>query len=284
MFKKWRLWGSCLLLIALIAGAVAWTQSRPSHVQTAPATTNHVAQSSRHTDATTTLAEKPWTKLKQPLKLPILMYHSISTGNQLRVPLQQFDQEMTYLKRHHYRTLTTAEAIRALTTNTVPQKKVVWVTLDDAYRDNLKILPVLRKNRQHVTINAITGFTTKSNHLSLAAMRRMRDTGRVDFASHTVRHLDLTTLSAKQQRAELDDSKTWLDTTFDQDTRLLCYPAGRNNETTRRLAKQTGYTLALTTQEGVAELSQGRYSLKRLRIAPKMSLAAFASVVNVKNR
>jgi len=283
MFKKWRLWGGCLLLIALITGAVVWTQSRPSRVQTAPATTNHVAQSSQHDSATTTLAEKPWTKLKHPLKLPILMYHSISTGNQLRVPLQQFDREMTYLRHHHYRTLTTAEAIRALTTNTVPQKKVVWVTLDDAYRDNLKILPVLRRNHQHVTINAITGFTTKRNHLSLPAMRRMRDTGRVDFASHTTNHLDLTTLSAKQQRAELVTSKTWLDTKFDQDTRLLCYPAGRNNATTRRLAKQTGYTLALTTREGVAQLRQGRYSLERLRIAPGMSLAAFASVVTVKN-
>jgi hypothetical protein len=74
-----------------------------------------------------------------------------------------------------------------------------------------------------------------------------------------------------------------LDRHLDQNTRLLCYPAGRANATTRKLAKAAGYQLALTTQEGVAQLKQGRYNLARLRITPGMTTATFAALVNVPN-
>ncbi|MGY5339733.1 polysaccharide deacetylase family protein [Levilactobacillus spicheri] len=285
MRHNWKIWGGSLLLIALIGGAVAWRQAV---TRTAPATTTETTRGTHAATASSATVTRTrattWQTLKHPLKLPILMYHSISHGNQLRVPAAQFRREMVYLKRHHYRTLTTQEAIRALTTNTVPQKKVVWITLDDAYRDNLtRALPILKETHLHATINVITGFTHKANHLSLAEMRAMRRTGTVDFASHTVQYLDLNALTAAQQRKELVASKRWLDHHLDQNTRLLCYPAGRANATTRKLAKAAGYQLALTTQEGVAQLKQGRYNLARLRITPGMTTATFAALVNVTN-
>jgi len=282
MKRHWLLVGSCLLLIAALFGALTWTQHRQTAVQPATTSTKVHASSQANRVATKQSTQPaPWHQLKHPLRLPILMYHSISTGNQLRVPAKQFRQEMAYLTTHHYRTLTTQEAIRALKTNSVPQKKVVWITLDDAYKDNLtRALPVLQANRQHATINAITGFTHKANHLSLAEMTRMQATGRIDFQSHTVRHLDLNSLSAAQQQRELVNSKAWLDQHLHQTTPMLCYPAGRADATTRRLAKQAGYEIALTTQEGYAQYrKQGRYNLARLRITPGMTTASFANLL-----
>lgn len=285
MKHKWGILGSCLVLIALLGGGFLWSQSR-SHTTSRPARQNRVKRQATESKPVKKAATaKPWIKLKQPLKLPILMYHSISSGNQLRVPKKQFASEMAYLKQHHYRTLTTTEAIRALTTNSIPQKKVVWITLDDAYKDNLTNgLPALKKYKLHATINAITGFTHKHNHLSLAEMKRMKATGRVDFASHTVQHLNLDELTAAQQKQELVNSKQWLDQHLNQKTEMLCYPAGRANATTHRLAKQSGYQIALTTQEGFATMKQGRYNLSRLRITPGMTTATFADLIAVTNR
>ncbi|UIF29000.1 polysaccharide deacetylase family protein [Levilactobacillus brevis] len=283
MKRKWWLLGGCLALIALLAGGFVWSQSRPN-TTSRPARHNRIQRQDASSTAIKEVKATPWIKLKQPLKLPILMYHSISSGNQLRVPKQQFAAEMAYLKQHHYRTLTTAEAIRALTTNTVPQKKIVWITLDDAYKDNLTNgLPVLKKYNLHATINVITGFTHKSNHLSLAQMKQMKASGHVDFASHTVQHLNLNALTTAQQKQELVKSKQWLDTQIDQHTAMLCYPAGRANATTHRLAKQSGYQIALTTQEGFATMQQGRYNLSRLRITPGMTTATFADLIVVTN-
>ncbi|RXI78207.1 polysaccharide deacetylase family protein [Levilactobacillus suantsaii] len=285
MRRHWLIGGLSLLCLAGIWGGFAWHQHRLAATATQPQAT----RTTQHDQATTNrAAAKPttttWHHLKHPLKLPILMYHSLSTGNQLRVPPAQFAREMAYLKRHHYRTLSAAEAVRALTTNSVPARHVVWITLDDAYRDNLTAgLPILQRDHLHATINVITGFTHKSNHLTLAQMTKMATTNRVDFASHTVQHLDLDELSTSQQRRELSASKTWLDTHLHQQTQVLCYPAGRANATTRRLARQAGYKVALTTNEGVAQLSQGRYNLARLRVTPGMSTATFATLLAVTN-
>lgn len=279
MQKKFGYLGGCLvLIIAIIVGVGLRQQS--AH-QATPATAHRPVTQTSHVKTTHVATTKPWIKLKRPLQLPILMYHSISSGNNLRVPKQQFVQELTYLKQHHYRTLTAAEAIRALKTNTIPQKKVVWLTLDDAYKDNTKIMATLKKDHFHATINVITGFTHKTNHLSLAQLKQMKATGLVDFGSHTVHHLDLNALTTAQQRTEIINSKSWLDQHLHQTTTLLCYPAGRANAATHKLAKQAGYQLALTTQEGLASLHEGRYNLSRLRVTPGISTATFAALINV---
>ncbi|KRL01112.1 polysaccharide deacetylase family protein [Liquorilactobacillus capillatus] len=223
---------------------------------------------------------KKWVHYKQKCRIPILMYHSISSGNALRVPPKQFEEEMAYLKANHYYTLSTDEAIRAFATNSLPQRKVVWITLDDAYKDNYTAaFPILMKYHLHATINYITGFDQKPNHLTLDDAKVMRHSGLVDFQSHTVQHLDLNELSTNVQMQELANSKKWLDTNLRQNTQMICYPAGRYNQTTIRLANHLGYKVGLTTNEGLASVDQGWYSLSRVRVAPGISQQTFATLL-----
>ena len=61
----------------------------------------------------------------------------------------------------------------------------------------------------------------------------------------------------------------WL--TFDDgitDFYTIVYPAGRYSDVTMELAKNNGYKMGLTTNNGLASLDDGLYSLKRLRILP----------------
>ncbi|MDV0431319.1 polysaccharide deacetylase family protein [Lactiplantibacillus sp. DA1] len=216
--------------------------------------------------------------------LPILMYHSISSGNQLRVPAKEFRTEMTYLKTHGYRTLTANEAVYALKHRRLPQKKVVWVTLDDSYKDNMTAAwPILKQTHQHATINFITGFTHKKNHLTLADAKQMQASGNIDFQSHTVRHLDLNNLTYQVQLTELSSSKKWLDHNLQQNTKVICYPAGRANDQTIKADKQAGYQYALSTAPGIATSTQNAYNLTRQRVVPGMSLRAFQTLLTTTN-
>lgn len=215
------------------------------------------------------------------VKLPILMYHSISSGNALKVPASEFKAQMTYLKQQHYRTLTTTQAVYALSHHRLPQAKVVWVTLDDSYADNKTAAwPILKANHQHATINFITGFATHHNHLTLADARQMKASGAIDFQSHTVRHLDLNELTDQQQLTELTNSKRWLDQHLHQKTAVICYPAGRANQATVKAAKQAGYQYALSTAPGIATSQEPAYNLTRQRVTPGMSLATFATLLH----
>ncbi|MFC6181489.1 polysaccharide deacetylase family protein [Lactiplantibacillus daowaiensis] len=268
------------LLLLGLAGCTATATT------SAPSTKTSSTTSQKKTSAKAKTKAKPsakpyahWHTVKTA-KVPILMYHSIASGNSLRVPAKQFKAEMTYLKQHHYYTLTTAEAIHVLTTKQVPQKKIVWITLDDAYRDNYtKAWPILKQTQTHATINFITGFATKKNHLNLAEALKMQASGVVDFQSHTVHHLDLNQLTDKQQLAEMVGSKTWLDEHLHQHTRVICYPAGRANKQTLHAAKLAGYQLALSTTPGIATSHSARYNLPRQRVTPGLSLAEFQQLL-----
>ncbi|GAJ25706.1 polysaccharide deacetylase [Liquorilactobacillus sucicola DSM 21376 = JCM 15457] len=221
-----------------------------------------------------------WIHYKEKCRIPILMYHSISAGNALRVPPKQFEEEMAYLKANQYYTLSTDEAIKAFETNSLPQKKVVWITLDDAYKDNYTAaFPILKKYHLHATINYITSFSQKPNHLTLSEAKTMQHSGLVDFQSHTVQHLDLNALSTDVQKQELANSKKYLDDNLKQNTRMICYPAGRYNQTTIRLANHLGYKIGLTTNEGLACVDQGWYSLARVRIAPGIDRQTFMQLL-----
>lgn len=92
-----------------------------------------------------------WIHLNKPARIPILMYHSISKGNNsLHVPEQEFQAEMKWIKDHGYVTLTPVEAYLVLTRDIKPGKKCVLITLDDGYRDSYHTAyPIFRATCDH---------------------------------------------------------------------------------------------------------------------------------------
>lgn len=222
-----------------------------------------------------------WKHVKGNPNLPILMYHSISPStNTLRIPSNQFNQQMKWLKEKNYYTLTPQEAARVIIKHEVPNRPFVWITLDDGYEDNYqKAFPIIQKYNLHATINFITSFTKRKNHLTVNQAKKMITSGNINIESHTVSHQDLDILNSEQQTNEMVQSKKWLDKTFNQNTSVICYPAGRINAETSSIAKRAGYTLGITTQPGLANIDQGQFSLKRIRIVPKLSQSAFFKLI-----
>lgn len=270
-----------ILLIAVLTASVI--QKRDSSHRTVAA--NHLVTTKKKVKHTKVKHSNPtahWTTLSNPVEIPILMYHSISNkpGNSLCVPPEQFENQMKWLKQNHYYTLTPTEAYLVLKTNKVPSKKIVWVTLDDGYIDNYTAAyPVIKQLHTKVTINMITSFTRNQGMLTLHDLETMKKSGLVSIASHTVHHVELNTLNDEQQKQELVDSKTWLDSNLKQNTNMICYPVGRYNNATASLASQAGYKLGLTTTPGLASASQGFYALHRLRITPNMSDYTFSQLI-----
>ncbi|MCG0658936.1 polysaccharide deacetylase family protein [Lactiplantibacillus plantarum] len=276
-----------VLGLGVALGLLAGCQAASPATKQASSQSSKTSAKSVHSSAKHQAQARPyqhWHTVKD-VHLPILMYHSISSGNQLRVPAKEFQTEMTYLKAHGYRTLTANEAVYALKHRRIPQKKIVWITLDDSYKDNMTAAwPILKQTHQHATINFITGFTHKKNHLTLADAKRMQASGNIDFQSHTVRHLDLNNLTYQVQLTELSSSKKWLDHNLQQNTQVICYPAGRANQQTIKADKQAGYQYALSTAPGIATSTQNPYNLTLgQRVVPGMSLTAFQTLLTSNN-
>lgn len=220
-----------------------------------------------------------WLKTKGKAKLPILMYHSISTGNSLRVPREEFQTHMKWLHDNGYQTLSPEEAYIMLTEDKKPSEKCVLITFDDGYTDNYtKAYPVLKKYGMRATIFMIGTSIGHKHHLTEGQMKEMVENG-VSIESHTIHHLELSGLTAEQQHSEMADSKKLFDHMFHQKTSIISYPVGRYNEDTLKKAEETGYQMGVTTEPGAASRDQGLYSLHRVRISPGMSAEAFGSLL-----
>lgn len=222
-----------------------------------------------------------WLTRETPVKIPILMYYSISSGNSFRVPPTEFEQQMQFLKKAGYYTLKPAGLYRAFETNTVPAEKVVLITFDDGYSDNYTAaLPVLERYGLASTVFMITGTTGKPNHLTIEQMKTMQQQQQqVTIESHTVNHQELNQLAKETQLTEMIDSKRFIKDKFDHDSIILSYPVGCYNDETLAAANTAGYKLAVTTEPGLASKADGYYQLKRVRITPGLSIESYRTLI-----
>ncbi|WP_125568658.1 polysaccharide deacetylase family protein [Companilactobacillus insicii] len=172
---------------------------------------------------------KKWKKSKVKIKFPILMYHSIaSTGNSLNVPIEQFEEEITYLKSHHYYFLSPHEAYTVLKTNKKPRKNIVWLTLDDGYKNNFDVLKNLYKNyHAKATVFDIINSQNGGNFLSHYQLKNLKRS-HIAIQNHTFHHMDLDKLDQQKQVEEMSTGKDNLDTLLSQKTIALAYEVPYN--------------------------------------------------------
>ena len=83
--------------------------------------------------------------------------------------------------------------------------------------------------------------------------------------SHTITHIDLTTVGAAQLRTELVDSKRQLHSRFGVPADFFCYPAGRYDDQVVAAVKAAGYLAATTENEGYGR-PESMFTLARIRV------------------
>ncbi|MGG0411029.1 polysaccharide deacetylase family protein [Peribacillus simplex] len=105
-----------------------------------------------------------WIMAESAVELPILMYQSISEGNGLRVPSEEFrSPDETFL---------------VLTENRMPSEKCVWLTFDGGYTgSNTEAFPILKENGMKATVFMIGKSIDKGHHLTENQMLEMSRKG-----------------------------------------------------------------------------------------------------------
>ncbi|MDG3142464.1 polysaccharide deacetylase family protein [Streptococcus suis] len=253
------------------------------------AKTDSPSKTSLQPSQTLTKESTSWTGQDQTVRIPILMYHAIhdmapeeSASANLIVAPELFEQQIKALAGNGYYFLTPEEAYQALTTNTLPQKKVVWLTFDDGNADfYTHAYPILKKYKAKATNNIITGFVQNqyASNLTVKQMLEMMKHG-MSFQAHTVNHPDLSVNTREMQMIELTESRHFLNEQLKQETMTIAYPSGRYTQETLALAQEAGYKLGLTTNEGLASADDSLLSLNRVRILPTTTPEQLLSQIN----
>lgn len=220
------------------------------------------------------------------LRIPVLMYHSIS--GQLRnghpyyetaTSARVFADQMGFLQKNGYSTLSLPQAVDFLKSGQALSDKPVVITFDDGFRDfKTNAFPVLQLYGFRATMFIPTAFIGSEpkqfkdkDCLTWSEVRELRQAG-IDFGSHTVSHPQLRDLSDAEIESELRASKSEIEDKTGLPVRSFSYPYAfpeGDHLFVRRLRdtlQMCGYQEGVSTIIGTAERADDQFFLKRLPI------------------
>lgn len=235
---------------------------------------------------------KPAVDWKKPR---VLMYHMVrqhidgAKFNKLRVKPEEFEKQVAWMKSEGFHFVTMQELQDDWGKH---PEKTVAITFDDGYLDNLEhAFPTLEKYQAKATIYVVvdrhdrdwstykkahhnSGELAREPKLNDEQVKQLAASGLVEIGSHTMTHANLDKLDDEACLSELTQSKQQLEEMTGKPVHSFAYPFGIYSERDVVLAKQAGYTNAVTTKEGIDGLSPDFMQLQRIKISGKDSMLA----------
>jgi peptidoglycan/xylan/chitin deacetylase (PgdA/CDA1 family) len=203
--------------------------------------------------------------------LPILCYHRVcrEEDEQDRLGLcattARLERVLRYLSARGYRFATLDTAVQVVRSGRPAGGRYVCLTFDDGYQDFYDTaFPLLKKYGARATVFLVTGCIDGTNRwdeaegatpIPMLSRRQILELDRqgIEFGSHSVSHLRLTSLTSDEREKEISGSKEELEQLLGHEVRFFCYPHGDCNAEVREGAKRAGYVGACGIEQATNE-------------------------------
>jgi len=204
--------------------------------------------------------------------VPIIMYHRVDfTGGPPSniVNPEIFAWQMDFLKKNGYKVISLNQLVDAITKEKPLPRNSVVITFDDGYKDNYTYaFKEFKKHEFLATIFISTEQIGQDDYLSWAQMREMIG-HKISIGSHLLDQAYLPGIPKEEQWRQITQSKNVLDNGLNQKNLYLSYPSGGFNEDIKKMARESGYKGACTTNRGYDRFNKDVYELKRIRLSNK---------------
>ena len=206
----------------------------------------------------------------------ILMYHSISDApGPTSISPQIFSAQMDAIADAGVAVISMDDLADRLGRGALAPRAVA-ITFDDGFSDFAKVAwPILRVHNFAATVYLPTGLVgghERWRHcqspprqlMDWATVRDLAHAG-VCFGSHSVTHADLTAIDSDELRAELEQSKTRIETETARPAHHFAVPYGRSNSRVIEHIAQL-YATSVGTVLGTANARDNIHDLPRLEM------------------
>ena len=220
-------------------------------------------------------------------RIPILMYHSISSSSypgkhsyyQTHTTPEMFREQMAILQELDYKVISLRRATEIIFSSEMPDGKTAVITFDDAYQDFMThAYPILRKRGFKATVFVPTGMVGNVSErllnkkcLSWDELAELSLNG-MEIGSHSVTHAKLSSLPREQIYYEIEHSKIEIERRLNQEVESFslpyAFPEGQSSflQFYDDILKGCGYRCGVTTRIGRASSKDGEYGLRRIPI------------------
>ncbi|MDQ7826070.1 MAG: polysaccharide deacetylase family protein [Candidatus Eremiobacteraeota bacterium] len=216
-------------------------------------------------------------------RLQILCYHQIApvAKDIMTTTPEMFEAQVRYLRTHDYYPVGMEEAVAFLKGRKPTRQKMVMITFDDGYDGIYHYgLPILRKYRfpavVFLVVSKITenGERSETGHLSWKQLRVLRDSGLFYIGSHTNAlhqkvQWDLRDgrITSSQLIRDLCKSRIYIYNHLGILTDYLAWPYGGYDDRTIEIARNCGFKVLFTTDEGSNHRGEGTIRIRRIALS-----------------
>lgn len=216
------------------------------------------------------------TKADEPVRLPVIMYHSIytDTPSEYAVTAEQIESDLRWLSENGY-TSVTAEQVIDYTRNigNLPEKSVM-ITLDDGFYNNMSVLlPLLEKYDMTALVSIVGSYTDNNavkdpheprySYLTWEDICILSDSGRMEFGNHTYNMHSLYGDRFGCARSEGETEEMYHNTLSNDIQQLqseflenigyvpivFAYPFGKFSRESLPVIRDSGFLMTLTCRE-----------------------------------
>ena len=209
------------------------------------------------------------------VRIPIIMYHQIDTMpisessflKGLYVTPEIFEEQLAYLVKKNYKSVTPHELYNQLNIATNPSQKSVMLTFDDSTKSQYENgYRLLKKYGLTGVFYVVTGRTS----ITYDQLREMVNSGMI-VDSHTSTHPDLTKLYDQSKlSSEIVGSRNTLRGATGQEVSSIAYPGCVIDSKGYSYVKDAGYLLGVSCGRSIDHTLKNRLSLSRVHIFDSM--------------
>ena len=231
-------------------------------------------------------------------KIPVLCYHNLATAEEKAnfesekdwtIDVQNFEEQLKYLKKHNYKTLTMKEIYEWKQGKIELPHKSVLITFDDGFLSNYQYaFKLLKDYNMNATVFVVGNFIDNSTqndwdgniktYMTKDIINNLENEyPNIEIYSHSY-NLHYQGAINQDINSLVDDIKSF--DNFYKDTDVFCYPFGQYNNNIENALKTSGYKLAFkygpnNSDYKKASKNDNNFEIPRLNVSHGMSVFKF---------
>ncbi|MCD6527335.1 MAG: polysaccharide deacetylase family protein [Desulfuromonas sp.] len=222
----------------------------------------------------------------------VFVYHRFGDARypSTNIAVDVFEQQLAYLKQHHYQVLTVGEIVETMAAGKPLPERCVALTVDDSYQSFMTgAMPLLRRYGYRATLFVNTGSVGAKSYLDWNELRTLQAEG-IEIGNHSASHPYFITHEQRNPdgwmawaAADLNKAQDNFVRELGFQPQLFAYPYGEYSPSLMNLMEQVGFTAALAQQSGVITPTMSRYQLPRFPMGgPFATLEGFRNKLAMK--